>query len=297
MAAKDPEARVQSCDAVANALGELELMLRQGTATHERRTDAAAATAQTVERQTDAAPAAGIPPTNIGARPVDDVAPAAASRTPMIVGAIAAAVVAGVIGVLVFARPKTVEPIPKTAEIVPEQPTKPATNPQPKVDVPATGATTTTTAPKVDGPLRVAVLKFKNVGADASLAMLESGIGETAVNAMAQGSTKGDVTLVERSDIESDVGEIDRANDDHFDKATLAKKGQLEGVQMAVQGGFQRAGNKVRITARFVRVANGEIVDTLTVTRPVRDLFGAQDEVARGLSQKLTALARAEKSK
>ncbi len=295
MAAKDPDARVQSCDAVANALSELELQLRRGVASHERRTDEGPAIAQGSAPRADA-PAA-IPPTNIGARPADDGA-AAPSRTPMIVGAVVAVVVAGVIGVLVLARPKVVEPIPKTAQLLPEQPTQPAANPfptKPRVDVPATGVTTTPTAAKADGPLRVAVLKFKNVGADASLAMLELGIGETAVNAMAQ--TKGDVTLVERSDIESDVGEIDRANDEHFDKATLAQKGQLEGVQVAVQGGFQRAGNKVRITARFVRVANGEIVDTLTVTRPVRDLFGAQDEVARGLSHKLLALAQAEKSK
>jgi hypothetical protein len=51
------------------------------------------------------------------------------------------------------------------------------------------------------------------------------------------------------------------------------------------------------LPARFVRVENGEIVDTLTVTRPVKDLFGAQDEVAKGLTQKLLALAALEKVK
>ena len=61
---------------------------------------------------------------------------------------------------------------------------------------------------------------------------------------------------------------LDRAKDNHFDKATIAEKGKLEGIQMAVQGGFQRAGKPVRITARFVRVENGEIVDNVTVTRP-----------------------------
>ena len=148
---------------------------------------------------------------------------------------------------------------------------------------------------KLEGPLRVAVLKFKNVGADKDLVGLELGIGETAVSAMS--AAGGDVTLVERSDIESDIGELDRSKDEHFDKATIAEKGKLEGVQVAVQGGFQRAGKLVRITARFVRVENGEIVDTLTVTRPARDVFGAQDEVARGLKQKLVALAALEKTK
>ena len=148
---------------------------------------------------------------------------------------------------------------------------------------------------KLDGPLRVAVLKFKNVGADKELAGLELGIGETAVSAMS--TAGGDVTLIERSDIESDIGELDRAKDEHFDKMTIAEKGKLEGVQVAVQGGFQRAGKLVRITARFVRVENGEIVDTLTVTKPARDVFGAQDEVASRLKQKLVALAALEKTK
>jgi hypothetical protein len=43
-----------------------------------------------------------------------------------------------------------------------------------------------------------------------------------------------------------------------------------------------------------VRVENGEILDTLTVTRPAKDVFGAQDEVAAGLHRKLLALAALE---
>jgi TolB-like protein len=148
-------------------------------------------------------------------------------------------------------------------------------------------------AVKKDGPLRVAVLKFKNVSNDKSLTGLELGIAETSVNAMA-GAGSG-VQLIERTDLESDIGEIDRGKDEHFDRSTVAQKGKLEGLQMAVQGGFQRSGSKVRITARFVRVENGEVLDTLTVTRSVRDLFGAQDELAGKLKTKLEALAVMEK--
>jgi TolB-like protein len=122
--------------------------------------------------------------------------------------------------------------------------------------------------------------------------MLTQGIGETAVNALT-GSAQG-VQLVERNDIESDIGEIDRAGDFHFDALTVAKLGQLKGVEYAVQGGFQKAGSKLRITARFVRVDNGEILDTLTVTKSAKDVFGAQDAVAAGLREKLLALAQKE---
>jgi TolB-like protein len=218
-------------------------------------------------------------------------ATAAGSRTGLIVALVAGGVVL-LGGTALVLKGRTSAPTPQPPVHDPQpQPPKPIVKPTP--DPPPIEQHAV--RPKVDGPLRVAVLKFKNVGAEPSLAMLELGIGETAVNAMAQAG--GGVTLVERGDIESDIGEIDRALDEHFDKATVAQKGKLEGVQMAVQGGFQRAGKKVRITARFVRVENGEIVDTLTVTRPVKDLFGAQDEVAKGLTQKLLALAALEKVK
>jgi len=67
--------------------------------------------------------------------------------------------------------------------------------------------------------------------------------------------------------------------------------GQLKGIELAVQGGFQRAGREVRITARLVKVENGEILDTLAVTHSQRDLFGAQDALADGLLPKLKAIA------
>ena len=45
------------------------------------------------------------------------------------------------------------------------------------------------------------------------------------------------------------------------------------------------------------RKGYGEVVDTIMVTRPSKDLFGAQDAVALGLKQKLLALAALEKVK
>jgi TolB-like protein len=143
------------------------------------------------------------------------------------------------------------------------------------------------------GPLRVAVLKFKNVGSDARLAALEQGIGESALTLLANASKN--VTLIERADIDSDVKEIDRAGDFHFDALTVAKAGELKGIELAVQGGFQKMGHQLRITARFVRVETGEILDTLVVTRPAGDVFDAQDAVAAGLKQKLLAIAEKEK--
>jgi TolB-like protein/predicted Ser/Thr protein kinase len=291
MAAKDPAARLQSCDAVVAAFEDIEAQLRTGTAAHERRTDNASAIPATNVRPqrpsaVDAAVAAGLHPYEIPPKS------AGKSKAPLAIGLGVGLVVlvAGVGAVVVMKKRPTADSRQPTVA----EPEEARVKPKPDVAV-EQHAKVVPPAKKLDGPLRVAVLKFKNIGAEKDLGMLELGIGETAVNAMA--SAGGDVQLVERSDIESDIGEIDRAKDEHFDKATMAQKGKLEGVQMAVQGGFQRAGKLVRITARFVRVENGEIVDTLTVTKPAKDLFGAQDEVAKGLKQKLLALAALEKVK
>ncbi len=296
MAAKDPEARLQSCDAVVAALEDIEARLRTGTASFERRTDAAQIPATNVHAARPQAVDAAVVAAGLQSLPIPTRG-AKKSKAPLAIGAgVAAAVLVAGVGLVAMTSHKppgaTVEPPPVVAPKTPTETPKEAPKPG---DTTVENRAKLPSEAKLDGPLRVAVLKFKNVGADKDLTGLELGIGETAVSAMS--SAGGDVTLIERSDIESDIGELDRSKDDHFDKATIAEKGKLEGVQLAVQGGFQRAGKLVRITARFVRVANGEIVDTLTVTRPARDVFGAQDEVARGLKQKLVALAALEKTK
>jgi TolB-like protein len=198
-------------------------------------------------------------------------------------------------GAVLSLRPRTAPPQlpPKTPEKLQPIPDPPTPTPTTQTQ---TGIEQQAHRPdKLQGPLRVAVLKFKNVGADARLTSLEGGIGESALTSLASASK--DVTLIERADVDSDIKEIDRAGDFHFDALTVAKSGQLKGIEIAVQGGFQKVGKQLRITARFVRVETGEVLDTLSVTRASSDVFDAQDAVAAGLKTKLLALAAQEKAK
>jgi serine/threonine-protein kinase len=254
MGAKDPAERLQSCEAVIAALDGILAHIQAGP-------------------DTGAIPTNRIP-----------VVEADAHAVVAALGALAAlALLAG--GVLLARAP---QPPPQTQTKTNTTETK--TETITKTDTPPKPAT----LPTATGPLRVAVLKFKNISNDPELQSMELGIGESVLSSLA--GARG-VQLIERADLESDIGEIDRAKDEHFDKASVARLGQLKGIELAVQGGFQRAGKSLRVTARFVRVENGEIVDTLNVTRPARDLFGAQDEVAAGLQKKLIALAAQEKPK
>jgi serine/threonine-protein kinase len=277
MAQKNPDDRLQSCEAVLAALDEVSGRLK---------TQPLARAAMAVTDR--------VPPTNVQARRAE-VPAAAAKARPNVVALVAAGatvlVLAGA-GVILVGHKRSVEPATTGSAVPVARPDAPTPGPvvqnaRPTPPTPRTGQG------KAEGPLRVAVLKFKNVGADARLNALEQGIGESALTSLANASK--DVTLIERADIDSDVQEIDRGGDVHFDPLTVAKAGQLKGIELAVQGGFQRVGQKVRITARLVRVETGEILDTLQVTRPAGDVFEAQDAVAAGLRQKLIAVAEKEK--
>lgn len=275
MGAKEPDERIQSCEAVIAALDDIVQRIETGKLPEPRQ-----------HAPTDRM----VPPTHVHAERPAAVATSAptgertAGKRPLgiVIGAGAVAVGLLVLGlVLVLSKskgPEAARPGDNTVAAPVARPPEPKPTPTP-----------TPTPAERTGPIRVAVLKFKNVGADEALKGLELGIGESAVTELAGASAK--VQLIERSDIDSDIAEIDRGGDFHFDKLTVAKAGLLKGIEYAVQGGFQRAGSKLRITARFVKVETGEVVDTLTVTARARKVFDAQDEVAKGLKERLLALA------
>jgi len=94
--------------------------------------------------------------------------------------------------------------------------------------------------------------------------MLELGIGETRQRMPRPAA--GHAHRAQRH--RDDIGEIDRAKDEHFDKSTLAQKASSRASHGGA-GGFQRAGKLVRITARsYASKRRG--LDTIMVTRPSR---------------------------
>jgi TolB-like protein len=282
MGAKDPGERIQSCEAVIAALDDLYGRIRTG-----QMPVADAAMARTDQ----------IPPTNVKMKRAEVAAAAAppakkSSPMPIIAAAVVVVLAGGGFAAWKFTQ-KPTDPVTAGDKPPPDKTDK-------KQPVVENARPVVTTAPPTrvgqgvhTGPLRVAVLKFANVGKDAKLASLEAGIGESAVTELA-GASKN-VALIERADIDSEVKEIDRAGDFHFDALTIAQSGKLEGIEYAVQGGFQRVGKQVRITARFVKVETGEILDTVKVDGTTSDIFETQDKVAKQLKTGLLALAEKEK--
>ena len=140
------------------------------------------------------------------------------------------------------------------------------------------------------------MLKFNNVSKDPKLDALAEGIGETAVDGLFE-RAKGKFELVERKDLDSDIQEIDRGDDAHFDRSTVALKGRLKGIDLAVQGGYQRSGNIVRATARFVRVETGEIVGVAKIDGHAPNILKLQDELAAKLEDRVVQIVDQERAK
>lgn len=127
------------------------------------------------------------------------------------------------------------------------------------------------------GPLRLSILPFKNVGQDAELSFLEAGLAEVLVTDF--GHVK-DLQLIERGQIDVDIGEIEFSQSKYVDPKTKAALGLIKGAEVVVLGAFQRGGDRLRATARFVDVETGRILSAVRVDRPAEDVFELQDALA-----------------
>jgi DNA-binding winged helix-turn-helix (wHTH) protein len=120
----------------------------------------------------------------------------------------------------------------------------------------------------------IAVLDFANVSADADAAWLCSGIAETV---SADLSALGRFRVIDRWRV---VEAARRSGALHDVTAAL-------GVRLAVVGGFQRIGDRVRITARVVDVASGEALADAKVDGRLGEIFALQDEVVAQFGREL----------
>lgn len=125
----------------------------------------------------------------------------------------------------------------------------------------------------------VAVMPFRDLSGDNS--KIGEALRETVtvdLKALSQ------LRVIERSEIERVVGELKlQSQRTDLDPATAARVGKLLGATLMVCGAFQRATERVRLTARFVRVETSEVVGATKVDGPVRELLRLQDKVTAEL--------------
>ncbi|NVJ21966.1 hypothetical protein HUW62_12125, partial [Myxococcus sp. AM011] len=124
------------------------------------------------------------------------------------------------------------------------------------------------------GPVRVCVLKFRNLSGDTSLTPLEWALSEAVVTDV--GAQPG-MRLIERGQLDLPLEEQDFTQGARVDPETRARLGRIVGAEVVVLGSFQQAGDMLRIAARFVHVETGEVLDTARVEGPASNSFAVQD--------------------
>ncbi|HET9371420.1 MAG TPA: winged helix-turn-helix domain-containing protein [Vicinamibacterales bacterium] len=131
---------------------------------------------------------------------------------------------------------------------------------------PAAGAARTESArPRTRS---IAVLDFANVSGDAEVAWLGTGLCETITS---------DLRVI------ADLRVIDRALVTGADRTMSADAARAAGLDMVVAGSFQRAGPRLRITARVIDVATSEALLHAKADGEMADIFGLQDAIVRQL--------------
>ena len=129
----------------------------------------------------------------------------------------------------------------------------------------------------------IAVLPFANMSADKENEYFGDGLAEEVINALAQvpglqvaGRTSS--FLFRGKDIE------------------LAEVGRRLNVEHLLEGSVRRAGNRVRVTAQLIKVADGFHLWSERFDREWTDIFAIQDEITHAIASALRIRLSAESS-
>jgi DNA-binding winged helix-turn-helix (wHTH) protein/tetratricopeptide (TPR) repeat protein len=131
----------------------------------------------------------------------------------------------------------------------------------------AAAAAPPSSAPQPPRPV-VAVLDFANVTADREYAWLSSGLAEIVTNDLRRA---GNLRVIDRLRLLEAVRRVG---------ADLSALRRELNIDLAVTGAFQRAGERLRITARAVDAPSGEAVADAKADGRLDQVFDLQDRIA-----------------
>jgi adenylate cyclase len=131
----------------------------------------------------------------------------------------------------------------------------------------------------------VAVLPFSNVSQDPAQEYFSDGVTEDLITGL---SKMSGLFVIARNSVFTYKGKSVNVRD----------VGRDLGVRYVLEGGVQRAGNRVRITAQLVDARSGYHVWAERYDREVRDIFSLQDEVTQQIVRALAVkVSEAEKDR
>jgi len=120
----------------------------------------------------------------------------------------------------------------------------------------------------------IVVLPFKNIGADPEQDYFCEGLAEELINVLTQVK---DLRVVARTSAFSFQGK----------DADIREIGKKLNVENMLEGSVRKAGQKLRITAQLINVADGYHLWSERFDREMTDVFAIQDEIAQAVSAKM----------
>jgi non-specific serine/threonine protein kinase len=137
----------------------------------------------------------------------------------------------------------------------------------------------------------IAVVTFSNITREPADEWIGSGIAETV---SADLKNVQGLSVIGRERVFDALRSLETdgaRNDDQF----AIELGRGLGARWIVSGAYQRIGESIRITARFVEVATGAVLRNVKIDGQLSDIFGLQDRIVFELTQdlKLTLAASA----
>ena len=130
----------------------------------------------------------------------------------------------------------------------------------------------------------VLVIPFTNISRDAADDWIGDGIAETVVSDL---DTLGELTVVIAP--ASVRAAMRGRGDTTFDDIVAMALGRELGSRWVVTGGYQRLGNRMRITARLLDTLGGGIAGTVKVDGSFDEIFDLQDRIAGELTSNVRA--------
>jgi TolB-like protein len=121
----------------------------------------------------------------------------------------------------------------------------------------------------------IAVMPFKDLSGG------KGQVGEAIRETVTSDLKDAGLKVVERGNIDKVISEQNlQAKKNDLGMAESIRVGTLLGATMIVAGAYQRASSQVRLTARFVDVATGEIKGSAKVDGATADLLSLQDKIS-----------------
>jgi TolB-like protein len=119
----------------------------------------------------------------------------------------------------------------------------------------------------------IAVLPFANMSNDPDQEYFSDGISEEIINALVQ---------------IPDLKVSSRTSSFQFrEEQDIKSIGDALGVATVLEGSVRKSGNRVRVTAQLINIADGFHLWSQTYERELNDIFAIQDELARSIVQAL----------